>query len=227
MCLAMEILILCAWRSHRDVVRLMTLGVVATLVFSFFVGLYLFEPHFHRLFYGIVHPTRIGDEATEYYRWILIKAIWQQMMDGGDILQRVLLGYGPGAFQKAGVEASFSTHTRALQAPDLHYVRLAFEYGVIAAVMFGGLLLGALVHSWRAIRRHAGSSRARLAVACFCSLLGFIAVNFTVSMFPQYPLGMLFWMVLALSLCLEAEGGAGHAVATPGPVPTTGVAPSP
>lgn len=228
MCLCLEFLILCGWRYHRDVAQFVRLGVVVALIFSFFVGLYLFEPNFHRLFYGIVNPTKIGDEATEYYRWLLIKAIWEQMMAGGDLVQRVLLGYGPGAFQEVGVEARFSTDTHVLQAPDLHYVRLVFEYGVVAAAMFGILLAGALRHAWRAIQHHAGTPRAELAIACFCSLLGFILVNFTVSMFPQYPLGMLFWMVLALSLRLEVQVRqlSGLAVTASGSTPATGVVPA-
>lgn len=217
MILALQILILCTWLYHHHLVHLVRLATVTALATAVAVGLYLFEPNFHRLFYGIVNPTRVGAEATEYYRWVLIRAVWEHMQAGGDFTLRVLVGYGPGAFQKAGVQGEFASVTRLLQAPDLHYVRLAFEYGVLAAAAFGGLLLLALRYAWRAWRRHEASSQAAFAVACFCSLLGFILVNFTVSMFPQYPLGMLFWMVLALSLNLDAQG-------RPPPRPAAGTA---
>ena len=42
-------------------------------------------------------------------------------------------------------------------------------------------------------------------MAALVGIVGFVLVNFTVSMFSMFPLGMIFWMGMAVALSQESS----------------------
>ena len=55
---------------------------------------------------------------------------------------------------------------------------------------------------FRGLRNLTGANREaqRWTMAALASVIGFVLVNFTVSMFAMFPLGMVFWMCMAVAL---------------------------
>jgi O-antigen ligase len=196
--LAMEVGIFIIWLSRKHLARLFLILVASGLIISTAFLAYQTNETVHRLFRPVINPTQVEEWSTEYYRYVVVRSIIRYLAQ-----ERLLFGFGPNSFSFAGVEAQYASHSRVLTAPDQHYARIAFEYGAVGATLFV-ILIGA--GTWKtvaAIRRTRDRPDQQLyAVAAFGTVVAFIVENLTVSMFTMYPLGMLFWMHVALACAL-------------------------
>ena len=139
-----------------------------------------------------------GDEASsEYYRVILTKAVLEKLNG----LQWIV-GFGPGTFHVANIEAIYAGDYHVLEAPDFHYVRVLADSGLLGLTAFLSLLAALLWLCSTALRRAEPDGRAE-AAACLAAVVGFILVNATVSMFYTWPLVLVFWFAVARAAALR------------------------
>jgi len=196
--LGLEILLVAGWWAKESINRAILL---ITLVSAVSVGtvllFYNYDP-LNRALATYVNPNQttlhqLDEDSSEFYRIILIESVLQKLSG-----PRWIYGYGPNAFHLSEVNAEFSSHTRILEAPDNNYLRLLLEYGIMGTLFFGLLLLSALKMCFSAIKSSDDKDKL-YAAALLASASGFIIVNFSASMFNIYPLGLLFWLVIALA----------------------------
>jgi hypothetical protein len=152
------------------------------------------------LFGSMLFNAGGGDEASsEYYRVILTKAVLEKLTG----LQWIV-GFGPGTFHVANIEAIYAGDYHVLEAPDLHYVRVLADSGLLGLTAFLSLLAALLWLCSTALRRAELDGRAE-AAACLVAVVGFILVNGTVSMFYTWPLVLVFWFAVARAAALRDE----------------------
>lgn len=192
-CLGMEIGLFILFACRRNVSRLFQLAILGAIATTIFFLAYQTNKTVNNLFFPFFNPTSLTESSTPYYRWVVIKSVMDKMD-----LSRAPFGFGPNAFFLAGVKARYGDHVRTLTAPDMHYAKMGFEFGLVGLFFFLMLLLAVMWHGLRAVKR-APPEQKYLALAGFAGVFGFIVVNFTVSMFQIYPLGMFFWLCAAIS----------------------------
>ena len=134
-----------------------------------------------------------GSIVVEYYRVALTRAVLDSLTG-----LRWLYGFGPGTFQLAGIQSDFTGHLHVLKAPDLHYVQVLADLGIVGLGSFSALLLSIILTCVGALRGRRRSD----AAACLASVIGFILVNATVSMFYTLPLALVFWLAVARATVL-------------------------
>jgi len=204
-CLGMEIGLFVLFACRRNVSRLFQLMVLGAIAATVFFLAYQTNLTVNRLFFPFFNPTSLTESSTPYYRWVVIRSVIDKMD-----LSRAPFGFGPNAFFLAGVKARYGDHVRTLTAPDMHYAKMGFEFGLVGLGLFILLLMAVMWHGLRATKR-APPDQKYIALAGFAGVLGFVVVNFTVSMFQIYPLGMFFWLCAAVTesipLPLEPEEG--------------------
>ena len=192
--LALEVAGIVAWECRRDLRRMafiVTLGFIAVTIG--FLS-YQLNDTVRDLFAPFVNPGQVDEGSTEYYRVVVVEAVWERVQSS-----RIFFGYGPNAFNYADIEVTYDNTTRILQEPDLHYARILFEFGLVGSVLIL-LLVGRGI--WRGIGslKTATRENQRWVLAALAGIVGFVLVNFTVSMFSMFPLGMIFWMAMAVAL---------------------------
>jgi O-antigen ligase len=197
--LGMEMLLMSVWWMKGRTNRIIMLTSFVTVV-SVSIALLAYNGGpLNRAFEKYLNPNEVKsaqltEDSSEYYRLILMESVFEKLSG-----TRWIYGYGPNAFYLADVNAEYSSHTEVLEAPDNNYLRLLLEYGVMGTLLYGLLLLSALKACFAAIKNSDGNDKLP-AAALLASALGFIAVNFSASMFNIYPLGLLFWLVIALAI---------------------------
>lgn len=199
-CMGIEAGIFLLWRSWRHTTRMVLVGTALGLSLAVGMVAYNTSAPVNKLLRPMLDPASLDESSSEYYRWVVVKAVWEKMDRS-----RILFGFGPNAFHLSNVQAEYSDHIQTLKAPDQHYARLVFEYGLCGGALFCLLLLRAVGICARGIRRGAGGDAA-WAVGALMAVVGFISVNMTVSMFPMYPLGMLFWLWVAVARAAGRPG---------------------
>ena len=204
--LALEVAGIVAWECRRDLRRMafiVTLGFIA-ITFGFLA--YQLNDTVRDLFAPFVNPGQVDEGSTEYYRVVVIEAVWERVQS-----PRIFFGYGPNAFNYADIEVTYDNTTRVLQEPDLHYARILFEFGLVGSGLVL-LLIGRGI--WRGVisLKTASRENQRWVLAALAGIVGFVLVNFTVSMFSMFPLGMIFWMAMAVAVSQgrAAAEEAGH-----------------
>ena len=135
----------------------------------------------------------MAQSSSEYYRVALTRAVLDSLTG-----LRWLYGFGPGTFQLAGIQSDFTGHLHVLKAPDLHYVQFLADLGIVGLASFSALLLSIILTCVGALRGRRRSD----AAACLASVIGFILVNATVSMFYTLPLALVFWLAVARATVL-------------------------
>jgi len=209
-CLAMEIGIFILFACRRNISRLFQLLILGAVAAAIFFLAYQSSQTVNKLFHPFFNPTSLTESSTPYYRWVVIKSVMDKMD-----LSRTPFGFGPNAFFLAGVKARYGDHVRTLTAPDMHYAKMGFEFGLVGLGLFLLILIMVMWRGLRAVKR-APPGQKYLALAGFAGVLGFIVVNFTVSMFQIYPLGMLFWLCAAISESIPLPEGIGEDAAEAG-----------
>jgi hypothetical protein len=198
-CLIFEIVILFVWWGSRKL-RSVAIGMSVVAIFS--MGLFMAYEKiglFNRMFRPLVAPQEQEEMSSEYYRVALIKAVVDHLSG-----ERWIYGYGPNAFYLAGVEAHFEGRNKLLTSPDNHYVRVLLEYGAVGAFLFCILIIIAVDRCIQTVRI-VEQKQKMVGIACIASVLGFLVANASASLFQMYPLGMLFWMCVAVSLTLSKK----------------------
>ncbi|MBI2423815.1 MAG: O-antigen ligase family protein [Candidatus Hydrogenedentes bacterium] len=191
-CLFLEILVFVVWFVRHDLRRVTMLLSVVVLGMLAVVLAYNLNATVNNLFSPFVAPTRVEEGSTSYYRWVVVEAVWDRVQS-----PRMIFGYGPNSFNEAEVEVTYDNVTRILYEPDLHYARIVFELGIVGSTLFL-LLLGLTLHKGYCALRDLEGEAQFLALACTAGIAGFILVNFSVSMYTMYPLGMLYWLLVAV-----------------------------
>ena len=153
----------------------------------------IFNPN--KIFSG----NKIDDTSSEYYRLLLMKASIDRI-EG----KRWIYGFGPNAFYRSNVTAYYDGVNHILTAPDNQYIKFLFENGMLGILTIIILLFSIVKKNLQIIKISKGSAKV-FAVACFASITGFIILNTTVSYFQMYPLGTIFWLVVAKMTTLEYE----------------------
>lgn len=201
--LAMEIAGFIVWDCRHDLRRLAFLFTLALIAASFSFLTYQLNPTVQKLFEPFIHPSQVQESSTAYYRVVVFDAVWERVQS-----PRIFFGYGPNAFNYADIEVTYDNKTRIIQEPDLHYARILFEFGAIGT---GLILLLIFRGIWQSLRGLAQDDRERQrwTMAALAGVVGFILVNFTVSMFSMFPLGMIFWMCMAVAM---SHGGDSEAI---------------
>ncbi|MCF6283866.1 MAG: O-antigen ligase family protein, partial [Candidatus Hydrogenedentes bacterium] len=192
--LALEVAALLAWECRKDIRRMVFILTIGLIVVSSAFLSYQLNDTVESLFQPFINPGQVEEGSSEYYRVVVFEAVWARVQS-----PRIFFGYGPNAFNYANIEVTYDNTTRILLEPDLHYARILFEFGAIGS----GLILLLIARGiWRSIRslREATPEQQRWILAALAGVVGFVLVNFTVSMFPMFPLGMIFWMCLAIAL---------------------------
>jgi hypothetical protein len=190
------LLLLVVWARGRAL-RMAATWAIGTAAIVVSLAGYVLLPGVRRLVdpvLGLFSPGGLDEGSSEFYRVALFRAVVERL----DRLHWIY-GYGPNAFYLSDVTATYAGVTHVLGAPDSHYLKLLLEYGVAGLVAFLVMLalsLEALRHS---LSLHAPNHRL-LVAACLVSVLGFAVENLSVSYFQMYPLGMLFWMTVALGV---------------------------
>lgn len=192
--LALETAGLVIWIFRGDLRRLVFLLTLGLIAIAFAILAYQLNGTVRGLFEPFINPGKVDQGSTEYYRVVVFEAVWERIQS-----PRMFFGYGPNAFNYADIEVTYNNTTRILQEPDLHYARNLFEFGAVGSGLILLLIFRAI---WRSFRATAGQSRQQQnwTMAALVSVMGFLLVNFTVSMFSMFPLGMIFWMCLAVAL---------------------------
>lgn len=180
-----------AWKTWKNVYRLFLLASLGVLCVIGAVMAYEMNDTVHGLFEPIV-ADRPGEGTPTAYRVLLMRTVMDQMKSS-----RAVHGYGPNAFDLVGLRGSYQGQELTLKSPDNHYARMLLEYGLPGTAALLALLFAAAFVCLGSARRLEGGGRV-LAVGCLASVVGFALVNWTASMFTMYPLGMIFWMVVAL-----------------------------
>jgi len=209
--LALEVAGLVLWECRRDLRRMafiVTLGCIA--VGAAFLSYQLNET-VQDLFEPFINPSKVEEGSTEYYRVVVFEAVWERVQSA-----RIFFGYGPNAFNYADIEVTYNNTTRIIQEPDLHYARILFEFGAIGSGLILLLIFRGIGRGVHNLRRSEPEQQ-RWIIAALAGVVGFVLVNFTVSMFSMFPLGMIFWLSMAVALH-EAPAGTGHH--RPEPVPS-------
>jgi len=197
--LGLEILLVAGWWAKERANRAILLISFVSVVSVGAVLLIYNNDILDRALGSYINPNQttlnqLDEDSSEYYRIILLESVLQKLSG-----PRWIYGYGPNAFYLSEVNAEYSSHTEVLVAPDNNYLRLLLEYGVMGTLLYGLLLLAALKMCLAAIKNCDGKDKLQ-AAALLASALGFIIVNFSTSMFNIYPLGLLFWLVIALAI---------------------------
>lgn len=195
--LGLQVSIIALHLSRHRLNRLAVLGIAGGIVLLLAVLAYNVNEEVHQLLRPMLRPTEVTESSTEYYRWVVIRTVLGYLTE-----DRIAFGFGPNAFSFAGIEASFSDHSRALTAPDMHYARLAFEYGFVGLVLFLLLMAAVVIRCLRAVQRAPDEEQRLWALSAFGATLGFVIVNLTVSMYTMYPLGLFFWMWVAVAVVI-------------------------
>jgi hypothetical protein len=148
--------------------------------------------------FGSMLSLGSGDEASsEYYRIILTRAVLDELTG-----LRWIVGFGPGTFHVANIEAIYAGDYHVLEAPDLHYVRVLADSGLLGITVFLCMLSAFVWLCGTVLRRTSADCRAE-AAACLAAVGGFIVVNSTVSMFYTWPLALVFWFAVARAAALR------------------------
>jgi hypothetical protein len=197
--LALEIAVLIGWECRHDLRRMAFILTLCLIAISTFFLAYQLNGTVQDLFQPFINPGKVEEGSTEYYRVVVFEAVWERVQSS-----RIFFGYGPNAFNYANIEVTYDNTTRVIQEPDLHYARILFEFGAVGTGLIL-LLIGRGV--WAGLRAlgHTNREGRRWIVAGLVGIVGFVFVNFTVSMFSMFPLGMIFWMCMAVVLS-QGEG---------------------
>ena len=204
-----ELGIFLAWKTWKNVYRLFLISVLGALCVIGAVLAYQLNDTVHGLFEPIV-ADKPGEGTPAAYRVLLRDTVLEQMKS-----RRAVHGYGPNAFDLVGLRAGYGGQELILKSPDNHYARMLLEYGLPGTGALVLLLAGACGVCLRSARRLEGRGRV-VAVGCLASVAAFALVNWTASMFTMYPLGMIFWMVVALAWRLPDLAASGRAARTAG-----------
>lgn len=181
-----ECLSVVVWRWRRDIRRLVIIGSVGVVGAAVILGGAMQSGALRELVAPLIGLSDIQKDSTEYYRWVVMREVWDRVSQ-----ERLALGFGPNAFDLADVTTSEYGGQRMLTAPDQHYARVLFEYGIVGLLAFLGLLSRAVVGCVKRRRRPLDDH----VMSCVTALTGFVAINATVSLFSMFPLGGLFWLV--------------------------------
>ena len=168
------------------ILNISMIGAVALFV------IYSSSDFIHKLFEPFLNWGGVSQSSSEYYRIALTRAVLDSLTGS-----RWIYGFGPGTFQLAGIQSNYAGSLHVLNAPDLHYIRVLADLGLLGLGAFIALLLSVLATCIGALR----SSARRDAAACVASVIGFILVNATVSMF-YFPLALVFWLAVARAIAL-------------------------
>ncbi len=193
MMLALQTTMILFYYYRGDFGRISTFFFIMGIAAALAVFAYQTNDTVYKLFRPLLAPGKVVEGSPEQYRLLLVETILSNLVG-----LRWIYGFGPNVFFAAGVEAEYSTHTRFLTAPDNHYARLLFEYGSAGLLCFSFLLLVSVLAAYRAFRR-APSEDKLLVYGMMWAMISFDLVNWTVSMFPQYPLGMFYWLLAAVA----------------------------
>ncbi len=205
--LGLQLSLFALYLARRRLHRLALLLIGAAIAVLAVVVAYGASETAHQLLRPLLQPSGVTESSTEYYRWVVISTVLGHLTE-----DRIAFGFGPNAFSFAGLVARFSDHSRALTAPDMHYARLAFEYGFVGLGLFLLLMAAVLALCVRAVRRAPEGEPRLWALGALGATLGFMIVNLTVSMYTMYPLGLFFWMWVAVAAVQVplAQGTAGR-----------------
>ncbi len=204
--LGLQVLIIALHLSRHRLNRLAMIGISGCIVIVFAVLAYNVNEDVHQLLRPMLRPTEVTESSSEYYRWVVIRTVLGYLTT-----DRIAFGFGPNAFSFAGLMASFSDHSRALTAPDMHYARLAFEYGFVGLGVFLLLMLAVVVRCLKAVRQAPTEEQRLWALCALGATFGFVIVNLTVSMYTMYPLGLFFWMWVAIAVAIPMPPMPGRA----------------
>jgi hypothetical protein len=197
LCLLLEVLIFAVWWGLHNF-RNMVLGasIIAICSTGLFVA-YTNSVPLRGLFSPLLEPEKQDEMSSEYYRVMLVGAVIEHLYGN-----RWIYGYGPNTFNLSDVEVNVANYKQTLRSPDNHYVRTLLEYGIVGAFFFCLLVIAGV---WKCVSfvRNAGEMEKLLSVGCLASVSGFIALNGSASLFQMYPLGMLFWMSIAITINLS------------------------
>ncbi len=155
---------------------------------------YQFSETAQRMFAPLLSPHTQDEASPEYYRVMLFKTVIDYM-EGA----RWIYGYGPNVFHAAGVEAQYSDHSVVITAADNHFLKILLEYGIAGLLAFIAMLAAAVKTCFAAFRK-SNEALKLTTLACVSGVIGFILVNTTAGMFHIYPLGTLFWIIVALAV---------------------------
>jgi len=200
LCLILELCIFIFWWGTKDYKAAIYAIVLVAITFSAITVVYNSNSTFNKLFKPMFDPQKQKETSSEYYRILLVHAITDRL-EGA----RWIYGYGPNAFYLSDVEARYEGEKHTLTSPDNHYARILLEYGVMGIAFFGLLIMAAMSVCLAAVRKLICDKAKLLAVGCLASVVGFIIVNASASMFQIYPLGMLFWLAVAIAINLHRE----------------------
>ncbi len=161
------------------------------------ISAYLLIPAVQELFAPFLRIGSAEEASSEYYRVALTRAVIDSLQGF-----RWLVGFGPGTFQLAGIQSDYAGDAHILDAPDLHYVRVLADSGLLGLGSFVALLVATLSTGIRTAR----SSNPDVSLdglAALASIIGFVLINLTVSMFYTLPLALLFWLAVARAAALR------------------------
>ena len=140
-----------------------------------------------------ITPKTIHEESSEYYRIALLKAVVEKLKG-----EEWIYGLGIGTFYLGDIEASYAGHSHTLTAADSQYIKILAENGLSGLISFLFLMVAICVQFIKTIKRAVDDKI--LAIWGFAAVIGFLFENITVSMFNYLPLGLLFWIFVAI-LC--------------------------
>ncbi len=190
--MVLEMGIFVIWKTWKNIYRFSLILALGAICVVGAVLAYQLNDKVHDLFEPIV-AEKPGEGTPAAYRALLARTVLAQMKT-----KRAAYGYGPNAFDLVELKGIYQGEEVTLKSPDNHYARMMLEYGLPGT---GALIILLAAASWlclRSVRRCEGENKG-LAVGCLAAVVGFALVNWTASMFTMYPLGMLFWMVVALA----------------------------
>jgi hypothetical protein len=198
-----EILIFLTWwcwkRIHHSIIIISVICLIITGMFFIYNNS---ADIIHTSLNNILNPSQLSlkhiDEASsEYYRIALFNAVTDKLSGW-----RWICGFGPGTFHLAEIESKYADHEHILTAADSHYINILFEYGLAGVVFFFFLLAAIIYKSLNAVLNCSKANKL-IALAAFASIIGFIQVNITVSMFNLLPLTVLFWISVGICIILR------------------------
>jgi hypothetical protein len=161
------------------------------------------------VFYFFAKLDLVNQGSSEYYRIALTNAVFDSLSG-----TRWFFGHGPGTFHLADIRAHFDGHDHVLTAPDLHYVRVLADTGLLGLSAFILLIICNVRSGLQALVVTRGPARGE-AAASFAAIVGFICVNFTVSMFYITPLVLLYVIHVANLMRLADPEAVAALEATP------------
>lgn len=166
---------------------------------------------------SIANPSliaRIGDPISDpggssgvedrFDIWRTTYGFWRDSTQVDDspiatIMNRIG-GLGPGAidFLTAG-SATFRGFTYAAHND---YIRILNEYGIFGLALYGLLVLGMLIFSYRAMRASAGTQLAAIPLAFFAITSAYFVMSFTDNVFGSTQNQVYYWTLAGLTVAV-------------------------